>query len=96
VDAALSKIILQGHIIVPDEDLALVESEIDIHKSLTLQEAGCLIFKVVEDGANVNKFSVYEEFVDQAAFDHHQLRVKQSNWGKVTVNVQRFYDISAV
>ena len=93
-DLGISKITLQGHIIVPDADLAIVKNELIVHQKLTQQEAGCLIFKVAQDSANINKFNVYEEFTDQQAFDNHQLRVKNSNWGKVTVNVQRYYQIS--
>ena len=90
----MSKIILQGYIVVPDADLSAVKTELDIHKKLTQQESGCLIFEVPQDCINIHKFSVYEEFIDQKAFDSHQARVKNSNWGKVTVNVQRYYQIS--
>jgi quinol monooxygenase YgiN len=90
----LSKIILQGHIIVPDADLELVKSELLVHTKLTEQEAGCLVFSVTVDKYNQNKFDVYEEFVNQTAFDMHQKRVKGSNWGKVTHRVQRHYQVS--
>ncbi len=49
---------------------------------------------VTQDDMNPLKFSVYEEFVDQAAFDLHQARVKSSRWGQVTQNVERHYQIS--
>jgi len=90
----LSKITLQGHIIVADADLEVVKSELLIHTKLTKQETGCLLFSVTADKNNPNKFDVYEEFVNQAAFDIHQSRVKSSNWGKVTRKVQRHYQIS--
>jgi autoinducer 2-degrading protein len=89
----LTKVILQGFIVVPDSDLEIVKSELIIHKTLTLKEAGCLIFTVTPDETNPNKFSVYEEFVNQAAFDNHQVRVKTSKWGEVTKNVERHYQI---
>jgi hypothetical protein len=44
-------------------------------------------FIVKPDEANPHKFSVYEEFVDQTAFDNHQARVKSSKWDEVTINV---------
>lgn len=91
---ALSKVILQGHIIVSDADLAIVRSELPIHEKLTKQETGCLIFKVLQDQSDPNKFNVYEEFIDQNSFDNHQSRVKSSNWGNVTKNVQRDYQIT--
>jgi len=84
-----------GYIVVPDADLAVVQNELVTHKKLTQKESGCLIFKVTQDSSNVNKFNVYEEFTDQQAFNSHQLRVKNSNWGKVTVNAQRHYQISS-
>jgi autoinducer 2-degrading protein len=90
----LAKVTLQGYIIVPDSDLEVVKSELIIHKRLTLNESGCLVFTVTQDETNPNKFSVYEEFINQAAFDNHQARVKSSQWGVVTTNVERNYHIS--
>ncbi len=91
----LAKVILQGFIVVPDSDLEVVKRELVIHKKLTLNETGCLTFTVIPDEVNLHKFSVYEEFVNQAAFDNHQARVKLSKWGKVTKNVERHYKISS-
>jgi len=93
-DLGISKITLQGHIIVSDADLAIVQNELIVHKKLTQQESGCITFKVTQDRDNINRFNVYEEFIDQQAFERHQLRVKNSKWGKVTANVQRYYQIS--
>ncbi len=90
----MSKIILHGHIIVPDADLEAVKTELVIHKNLTLNEIGCLTFDVLQDENNINKFNVFEEFCDQQSFDNHQKRVKNSRWGKVTINVKRYYQIS--
>ena len=85
---------LQGFIIVPTEELDIVKNELINHKYLTLQESGCLSFSVTQDKSNLCKFDVYEEFVDQAAFDKHQTRVKSSKWGDVTKNVERYYQIN--
>jgi len=90
----LAKVILQGFIVVPALDLDIVKNELVIHKDLTLKEAGCLIFTVTPDEINPHKFSVYEEFVNQVAFDKHQARVKSSKWGEVTKNVERNYQIN--
>ncbi|MGS0824373.1 putative quinol monooxygenase [Shewanella sp. 0m-8] len=89
----MAKIILQGFIIVSDPDLELVSRELVTHQSLTLKEPGCLTFSVTPDESNRNKFNVYEEFVDQTAINNHQARVKSSQWGRVTQNVQRHYQI---
>ena len=93
--SVLAKVILEGFIVVPDSDLEIVKRELVTHKSLTLKEAGCLTFTVTPDKNNRNKFSVYEEFINQTAFDNHQARVKSSKWGDVTKNVERNYQISS-
>jgi len=80
--------------IVPDPDLEIIKRELPVHEKLTRQEPGCLLFEVVQDKDNRSQFNVYEEFVDQRAFDDHQTRVKNSNWGKVTVNSKRYYKIT--
>jgi len=90
----LQKIILQGHIIVPEADLTIVKDALANHIKLTKAEPGCLVFNVTVNSLNPNKFDVYEEFCNQECFTHHQRRVKQSVWGQVTQNVERFYQIS--
>jgi len=91
----VSKVILQGYIIVADIDLKTVTRELVMHTKLTRTEEGCLTFEVNVDAENPNKFNVYEEFINQNAFDKHQLRVKSSNWGVVTTQVERHYQINA-
>ncbi|UBR44449.1 putative quinol monooxygenase [Aeromonas veronii] len=89
-------VILNGFIIVPPNDLAAVKDELDNHIQLTRAETGCLIFKVTQDPLNPCRFDVYEEFVDEAAFQAHQARVKSSRWGKITVNVERHYTVTGI
>ncbi|MDG3088459.1 antibiotic biosynthesis monooxygenase [Vibrio hannami] len=89
----MTKVILKGHIIVPENELDAVKAELVTHKRLTKEEPGCLIFNVTESPDNPLRFDVYEEFVDKAAFEAHQKRVSSSRWGKVTVNVERYYRI---
>ena len=89
----MSKVTLKGFIIVPLADLSVVKEELLRHKRLTLEESGCLIFEVTQNKVNPNRFDVKEEFVDKASFSIHQERVKNSYWGKVTVNVERHYEI---
>ncbi|MGL5470781.1 MAG: putative quinol monooxygenase [Shewanella sp.] len=90
------KIILNGFIIVLPNDLAAVKDELDNHIYLTRAETGCLTFKVTQDPVNPCRFDVYEEFVDDAAFQAHQARVKSSRWGKITVNVERHYTVTGI
>lgn len=89
----MSKIILKGFIIVPAEDLSSVKEELINHKNLTHDEPGCLVFEVIQDSNNPNRFSVHEEFVNKVAFESHQQRVKSSYWGKVSANIERHYEI---
>ncbi|WP_332402928.1 putative quinol monooxygenase [Vibrio metschnikovii] len=86
----MSKVTLKGFILAPESELEVVKIELENHKRLTLEEPGCIMFKVAE---NPSRFDVYEEFIDKSAFEYHQSRVKTSHWGKVTVNVERHYEI---
>ena len=89
----MSKVILKGYIIVPENELDAVKKELVNHIELTRQEEGCLIFEVVQDQHQPQRFDVYEEFVDQQAFDKHQNRAKNSHWSNVAANVARHYEI---
>ena len=84
---------LKGFIEVPKEELELVLKELKIHTRLTLNEPGCISFSVIQDQENSCRFSVYEEFESEEAFEEHQARIKKSNWGKVSVNAKRNYEI---
>tara|TARA_R110001592_G_scaffold346310_1_gene638820 strand:- start:2105 stop:2428 length:324 start_codon:yes stop_codon:yes gene_type:complete len=88
-----SKVILKGFIVVPETNLEDVQQELVNHIKLTLEESGCLVLQVTQCDNNPNRFDVYEEFTDKASFEAHQARVKSSNWGKVSVNVERHYNI---
>ena len=87
-------IVLTGFILVPDSDYQAVKNALVIHERLTLAESGCLNFNVTPDPENMFRFNVYEEFVDQAAFEYHQTRVKSSKWGEITRHVERHYQVS--
>lgn len=92
----MKKVVLQGHILVPDSDLGVVKATLPGHIQLTQQEAGCLVFNVTQDHKNPNRFNVYEEFADRDAFEKHQQRVRESRWGRITTNVSRHYEISGL
>lgn len=89
----MPKVILSGHIVVPASDLNLVQQELTVHIELTRQEPGCLIFDISQDVDNPHLFRVYEEFVHRSAFEAHQARVKESDWGRITADAQRHYKI---
>jgi quinol monooxygenase YgiN len=90
----MAKVILSGYIEVPKADLGAVGLELPNHIALTQQETGCITFTVTQDREKPHRFDVYEEFIDKAAFEKHQARVKASDWGKVAQNVKRFYTIT--
>ena len=89
----MAKVILKGFILVPAEDLDSVRHELPAHISLTRAEPGCVTFEVTESDQQSHRFDVYEEFIDREAFDRHQMRVAESDWGKITKNVSRHYQI---
>ena len=86
-------VILQGYITLPEEDVAAVMAELPMHAALTLQEEGCLCFRVTPDPFLLNRLNVYEEFADMAAFQFHQQRVRQSRWGQLTQSASREYTV---
>lgn len=79
----MSKVVLQGYILVPDNELDIINQKLTNHTQLTLEEPGCITFKVIQNKSDACRFDVYEEFIDRAAFEHHQQRVAGSKWGKV-------------
>ena len=90
-----SKVILSGYILVPEGELKPVLDALPRHIELTQAESGNLVFEVTQDDTNPCRFNVYEEFVDQEAFEAHQERARNSAWGQVTQNVERYYKISS-
>ncbi|OEF87955.1 putative quinol monooxygenase [Vibrio splendidus] len=92
----MSKVILQGHILVPDNDLEAVTQALVVHKELTLGEPGCIVFRVSQSTLQPNRFEVYEEFTSREAFEAHQQRVKASEWGEISQNVTRHYQVTDV
>lgn len=90
----MNKVVLQGYIQVPTDDLAEVLAALPIHTALTRAEAGCLVFNVTQSQCDPCRFEVYEEFASRADFDAHQHRVRQSEWGARTVRVERHYHIT--
>ena len=92
----MPEIILRGYIQVTDKDLRLVKAELITHTQLTRAEPGCLVFEVSPTDGDPNRFSIYEEFVDQGAFDRHQVRMKTSTWGEITQAVERHYQITTL
>ncbi|WP_236995640.1 putative quinol monooxygenase [Vreelandella populi] len=81
----MSRVVLQGYIQVPNNEIEVVNRELANYCCLTLEKPGCITFKVVQNKNDPCRFDVFEEFADQSAFEHHQWRVASSDWGKLTV-----------
>lgn len=88
----MAKVVLKGYIIIPKTNRQVVLDELEKHIALTRQESGCLAFQITQDNSDADRFWVYEEFVNKEAFDCHQARVRLSDWGRVSCDVQRFYE----
>ncbi|WP_305402466.1 putative quinol monooxygenase [Photobacterium leiognathi] len=89
----MGKVILKGFIVVPEDELNIVIKALEKHVALTKQEPGCLVFNVNQRSHSPCYFDVYEEFSNNNAFEHHQRRVTASEWGRITVNVERHYEV---
>ena len=89
----MSKVILSGHIVVAEPELAAVREALSIHIEATRAEKGCIIFNVEEHITEVGRFDVYEEFTPSDAFRFHQKRVQESDWGIISKNVTRHYTV---
>ena len=89
----MSKVILSGFINVPANELSDIEKELPRHIRLTRDEPGCEVFEVTQVEADPRRFNVYEVFSSEADFARHQERVRNSEWGVLTQNVERHYTI---
>lgn len=87
-------IILTGHINVPVDEIQAIKDALVIHTKLSRQEPDCIAFDVTQDEVDPTCFHVYEEFSTRAGFEKHQQRVKASDWGGITSNVTRHYQVS--
>ncbi len=87
---------LNGFIQVPEARLDVVRTALVEHIKLTRAEPGCVRFEVVASPAELGRFDVSEEFLDKAAFEAHQARVKSSEWGRITQGIPRDYEISGL
>lgn len=92
----MSKVILSGHLSVPAADLTAVRAALPEHITATEAEPGCLVFSVKEDAEEGGRFSVYEEFRDERAFELHQERVRTSAWWEASQGSERHYEVRVV
>lgn len=92
----MSKVVLSGYISVPESDLLPVKAALPEHIRLTRAESGYLVFTVTECPTKFNRFEVYEEFADEAAFRYHQERVTASPWSTYAKSVERHFQIEGL
>ena len=76
-----------------EQETAAVRRHLPEHVALTLAEPGCLRF-AVEPTEDPLVWSVCELFVDLAAFDAHQARVRSSPWFEATSGIARDYVVT--
>lgn len=89
-------IVLTGQLVCADtREAAVVRHRLAEHIALTRAESGCLRF-IVEPTGDPLVWAVQERFVDQAAFDSHQSRVRASEWGRATAGITREYTVASV
>lgn len=88
-DGRLSAAKLTGRLVCADDaETAALLRHLPRHVELTRAEAGCLHFDV-EPTEDPRVWTVSGLFVDQAAFDAHQARVRTSEWGQATSGIAR-------
>lgn len=68
----MGKVILKGIVVVPEEELNLVNKTLEKHVELTKQEPSCLVIYVHHCSYSPCYFDVYEEFSSNTTFEHHQ------------------------
>ncbi len=84
---------LTGQLLCEDrEEALLVVEHLPAHIALTRAEPGCVSFDVSRS-TDPLVWQVEECFADEAAFRAHQDRVARSEWGRLTVGIQRRYSI---
>ncbi|SIQ16585.1 putative quinol monooxygenase [Marinobacterium stanieri] len=89
----MSEVTLKGFILVAKDELTVVKHALGRHTQLTREEPGCIQFDVTQSQENPCRFEVFEVFKNKEAFEHHQARVQSSDWGRLTVNVERHYEV---
>ncbi|MFV0491191.1 MAG: putative quinol monooxygenase [Pseudorhodobacter sp.] len=80
---------LDGHLICSDETQAqIVRDYIDEHIRLSRAEPGCLHFEV-RATKDPLIWQVSESFINETAFQTHQVRTRNSIWAEKTRHIRR-------
>jgi quinol monooxygenase YgiN len=78
-----------------ERDLAILEVHLPNHIHFSRAEPGCISFSVSQT-ANPLVWQLDESFVNQAAFDAHQVRTRASKWWQVSQHIARDFQITQV
>ncbi len=89
-----ARVFLNGYLDVPADRLDAVRAALPEHIDLTRAEPGCMSFDVTESDDHPGRFMVAEIFENQAAFDAHQTRTRNSGWFAVTKGIPRDYSVT--
>jgi len=90
------QIALTGYLELTQQRKPRVLAALPRHIDLTRAEAGCLKFEIALDPDHPDRLRVDELFSSRAAFDAHQKRVAQSEWGELTEGLKRVYEIREI
>lgn len=91
-----TKVRLSGKLLCASmEDAKVVKDHLPEHVRLTMEETGCLSFRVWQTDDPLI-WGVEETFIDAAAFSHHQLRTRASAWWTATATIPRDYEITGL
>ena len=85
---------LNGYLDVPADRWDTVSTALPDHVALTRNEPGCIKFNVIPCREVELRLLVDETFQDQASFDAHQARTKDSPWAEITAGIPREYTIT--
>ena len=92
----MTQIFLRGRLVCrDDQEVDLVTTHLPRHIELTRAENGCISFTVAPTEDPL-VWSVDETFRDAAAFQRHQDRVRDSEWGRATAPIERDYSIEGL
>jgi len=83
--------IISGFADVPPEDRADFARALPEHSRLTNAEPGCHYFRVTPHPDIEGRYLVEEAFDDEAAYQAHGIRTRQTEWAQITRNIKRSY-----
>ncbi len=87
---------ITGTIVVPKDQLVAFRTGLEVHKRLSEQDRGCIIFTVTADEYDPCRYHVFEQFEDHLCFEAHKNRAMASDWWRITKALQRNYHVEVI